>query len=82
MGDNQFGNLLQRVITVAGKKCGELSPAPNPDSPLAALAATAVEDTMAAWARAQPPIALDATWRLIRETSAAYLPHCRRFSSF
>jgi methionyl-tRNA synthetase len=66
---NQFGNLLQRVITVAGKKCGDLSPAPNPDSPLAALAATAVEETTAAWARAQPPIALDATWRLIRETN-------------
>ena len=28
-----------------------------------------MEDTTAAWARAQPPIALDATWRLIRETN-------------
>ena len=66
---NQFGNLVQRVITVTGKKCGDTSPAPSADSPLAAEAATALEETTAAWARAQPPIALDATWRLIRETN-------------
>ncbi len=66
---NQFGNLVQRVITVTGKKCGELAPAPSPDSPLAAEAVTAYRETAEAWARAQPPIALDATWRLIRETN-------------
>ena len=60
---------MQRVITVTGKKCGDTSPAPSPDSPLAAEAATALDETTAAWARAQPPIALDATWRLIRETN-------------
>lgn len=66
---NQFGNLVQRVITVAGKKCGELAPACSPDSPLADEAAKAFAATAEAWERAQPPIALDATWRLIRETN-------------
>ncbi len=66
---NQFGNLVQRVITVTGKKCGELSPAPSPESSLAAEAVTAYEDTARAWENAQPPVALDATWRLIRETN-------------
>ena len=66
---NQYGNLVQRVITVTSKKCGTLAPAPSADSPLAALADTAYRETAQAWARAQPPIALDATWRLIRETN-------------
>ena len=66
---NQFGNLVQRVITVAGKKCGDSAPASSPDSPLKAEAETAFSATSEAWARAQPPIALDATWRLIRETN-------------
>jgi methionyl-tRNA synthetase len=66
---NQFGNLVQRVLTVTTKKCGDLSPAPSPDSPLASLAEVAYRETAEAWGRAQPPIALDATWRLIRETN-------------
>ena len=66
---NQFGNLVQRVITVTGKKCGDLAPASSPDSPLAAEAAKAYAATAEAWERGQPPIALDATWRLIRETN-------------
>ena len=66
---NQFGNLVQRVITVATKKCGEKSPAPSQDSSLAGEAATAFTETANAWERAQPPVALDATWRLIRETN-------------
>ena len=66
---NQYGNLVQRVITVTAKKCGDLSPAPAADSPLAAEAATALAETTAAWERGQPPVALDATWRLIRETN-------------
>ncbi len=66
---NQFGNLVQRVITVTGKKCGEIAPACSPDSPLAEEAAKAYVATAEAWGRAQPPIALDATWRLIRETN-------------
>ncbi len=66
---NQFGNLVQRVITVTGKKCGDLAPSCDGDSPLKAEAEKAFTATTEAWARAQPPIALDATWRLIRETN-------------
>ena len=72
---NQFGNLVQRVVTVASKKCGERSPAPAPDSPLREVAERAVADTTAAWARAQPPIALDATWRLIRDANEYLAAH-------
>ena len=72
---NQFGNLVQRVITVTNKKCGELSPAPLPESALAPLAATALDETTAAWARVQPPVALEATWRLIRETNEYLAEH-------
>jgi len=67
---NNLGNLLSRVATVVGKKCDGVGPAPDPDSPLAAVAAEAYADTAAAWERVQPSVALDATWRLIRETNA------------
>ena len=36
---NNLGNLLSRVATVVGKKCGGIGPAPRADSPLAAVAA-------------------------------------------
>lgn len=68
---NNFGNLLSRVATVVGKKCDGVGPAPQPDSPLAAVAAEVVRDTDAAWAAVAPSEALDHTWRLIRETNAA-----------
>ncbi len=67
---NNLGNLLSRVATVVDKKCGGVGPAPDPDSPLAASAAEAYAETAAAWDRVQPSVALDATWRLIRETNA------------
>lgn len=67
---NNFGNLASRVATVVAKKCGGVGPAPRGDSPLAALAATAVREATEAWARVAPSEALDATWRLIRETNA------------
>jgi len=66
---NNLGNLLQRVATVVGKKCGGVGPAPRPDSPLAAVAAEVLEATAKGWADVTPSIALDATWRLIRETN-------------
>ena len=66
---NQFGNLVQRVITVTGKKCGEVAPACSADSALAPEASKAFAATAEAWGRGQAPIALDATWRLIRETN-------------
>jgi methionyl-tRNA synthetase len=67
---NNLGNLLARVATVVGKQCGGVGPAPRADSPLAAVAADSYASTAAAWAAVQPSLALDATWRLIRETNA------------
>jgi methionyl-tRNA synthetase len=67
---NNLGNLQARVATVVGKKCDGVGPAPRADSPLAEIAAQAYVDAAAAWDRVQPSQALDATWRLIRETNA------------
>jgi len=67
---NNLGNLLSRVATVVGSKCGGVGPAPQHDSPLANVAGEAYDATAAAWARFAPNDALDATWRLIRETNA------------
>ena len=67
---NNLGNLLSRVATVVDKKCGGVGPAPRADSPLRAVAAEAYTATAEAWARVQPSVALDATWRIIRETNA------------
>ena len=68
---NNLGNLASRVATVVGSKCGGIGPAPSPSSPLAAVAAGVVADAVDArgsgWRRRE---ALDATWRLIRETNA------------
>jgi methionyl-tRNA synthetase len=52
------------------KKCGGVGPAPRPDSPLAAVAAEVVASTSQAWADVAPSVALEHTWRLIRETNA------------
>ena len=67
---NNLGNLLSRVATVVGSKCGGVGPAPQPDSPLRSVVADAYEAAAAAWARVAPPEALEATWRIIRETNA------------
>jgi methionyl-tRNA synthetase len=67
---NNFGNLSSRVATVVAKKCGGVGPAPRPDSPLRAVAADVYEATAAAWQRVAPSDALEATWRLIRETNS------------
>jgi len=72
---NNLGNLLARVATVVGKKCGGVGPAPTADSPLAEAAATAVQQTIAAWSEVQPSRALDATWSLIRATNAHLEAH-------
>ncbi|MEY2966040.1 MAG: methionyl-tRNA synthetase [Actinomycetota bacterium] len=72
---NNLGNLAARVATVVGKKCGGLGTAPNPSSPLAAHAATAVEETTRHWAHVQPSRALEATWQLIRATNAHLEAH-------
>jgi methionyl-tRNA synthetase len=67
---NNLGNLAARVATVVGRKCGGVGPAPTANSPLAAIAASAYDATASAWERVAPSDALDATWRLIRETNA------------
>jgi methionyl-tRNA synthetase len=67
---NNLGNLLSRVATVVGKKCDGAGPAPRPDSPLAAVVAEAYREVAEAWAGVAPSVALDATWRIVRETNA------------
>src|SRR5438094_7028426 len=67
---NNLGNLLSRVATVVGKKCGGVGPAPQDGSPLQAVAAEVYEATAGAWERVAPHEALEATWRLIHETNA------------
>ncbi len=62
---NNLGNLVARVATVVGSKCGGVGPAPSPDSPLAALAGEVVAEVAEAWERFAPHDALGATWRLI-----------------
>ena len=68
---NNLGNLLARVATVVEKKCGGIGPAPSPSSRLAEVAASVYEQASDAWARVAPSEALEATWRLVRETNAA-----------
>jgi methionyl-tRNA synthetase len=67
---NNLGNLLARVATVVGKKCEGVGPAPRAESPLAAVVAEAYRDAATAWDQIAPSIALDATWRIVRETNA------------
>jgi methionyl-tRNA synthetase len=67
---NNLGNLMARVATVVGSKCGGTGPAPDPGSRLRDVAADVLEETAAAWNGGQPHAALEATWRLIRETNA------------
>ncbi|MDQ3979982.1 MAG: class I tRNA ligase family protein [Actinomycetota bacterium] len=67
---NNFGNLVSRVTTVVGNKCSGVGPAPRDDSPLRPVAAEVVKATADAWDRLAPSEALEATWRLIRQTNA------------
>jgi len=67
---NNLGNLLSRVSTVVAKTCGGVGPAPRADSPLAAIAAGVYADAAAGWDAVQPSVALEATWRLLREANA------------
>jgi methionyl-tRNA synthetase len=67
---NNLGNLLSRVATVVGSKCDGIGPKPPAESPLAAVADEVLADATRAWANVQPSVALEATWRLIREANA------------
>ncbi len=68
---NNLGNLLSRVATVVAKQCGGVGPAPSPDSALAEVAASVYATAAACWDRVAPSEALEATWRLVRDTNAA-----------
>jgi methionyl-tRNA synthetase len=67
---NNFGNLVSRVTTVVGSKCGGVGPSPTADSPLQSVAADVVKAAADAWDRLAPSEALEATWQLIRQTNA------------
>jgi methionyl-tRNA synthetase len=67
---NNLGNLLSRVATVVGTKCGGVGPAPGAPGRLAAVAAEVVTAWLGAWGRFAPHEALEATWRLIHEANA------------
>jgi len=67
---NNLGNLLARVATVVAKKCNGIGTAPDPESPLAAVATNSYADTAAQWDIVQPSRALDATWQLAHATNA------------
>ena len=68
---NNLGNLLARVSTVVERKCGGIGPAPDPDSALKAVAESVYEQAASGWDRIAPSEALEATWRLVRDTNAA-----------
>jgi methionyl-tRNA synthetase len=67
---NQLGNLFSRVATVVGTKCGGIGPAPQDGSALQEVAAEVYASTAAGWAKPNPSEALEATWRLVRESNA------------
>ena len=71
---NNLGNLMSRVATVVASKCGGIGPAPagagSGDGRLEQVAGRVVEAARAAWEASSPSEALEATWRLIRETNA------------
>jgi methionyl-tRNA synthetase len=67
---NNLGNLVARVATVVGSKCNGTGPAPDDNSRLAAVTVAGAADAIEAWNDSLPHLALEATWRLIRETNA------------
>ncbi|HET9090936.1 MAG TPA: class I tRNA ligase family protein [Acidimicrobiales bacterium] len=70
---NNLGNLLARVATVVGSKCGGIGPAPRPaseGSALATAAAAVTAEVVEAWGRFAPHEGLEAVWRLIRAANA------------
>ncbi len=68
---NNLGNLVARVATVVGSKCGGVGPAPDRASTLGPLSAEVVAGAAGAWERFAPHEALAETWRLIGAANAA-----------
>jgi methionyl-tRNA synthetase len=68
---NNLGNLLARVTTVVASKCEGVAPPPAAGGGrLGEVATEVIAEARAAWERYAPHEALEATWRLIRETNA------------
>lgn len=72
---NNYGNLVSRVATVVAKKCDGIGPAPAADSSLAAVVAESYGETAAAWERVAPSMALEATWKIVRDTNEYLQEH-------
>ena len=68
---NNFGNLVSRVATVVGKQCGGVGPAPRGRQPAGRGGRRGgTPRRRRPGPTSRPSVALDATWRLIRETNA------------
>ncbi|MFA5882886.1 MAG: methionine--tRNA ligase [Acidimicrobiia bacterium] len=67
---NNFGNLANRVLTMAVNYCGGVVPDTRADGPLAAAAAGAFEGCAAAFAEVDYAAAFGAVWDLIRATNS------------
>jgi len=67
---NNLGNLAARVASVVARTSDGIGPPAPDDAPLAEAAAAVYRDAAAGWAEAAPSAALEATWRLIRDTNA------------
>lgn len=74
---NDLGNLVGRALTMTGKFAGGTIPAAAADSPpadspageLLKVTATSVEEAAACFSALSPSRALEAIWRLVRETN-------------
>jgi methionyl-tRNA synthetase len=62
---NNLGNLLQRVATLVGQKCGGVGPAVRPDSPCSERFDTELGEIRGHWDNYQPHLALERTWTLV-----------------
>ncbi|MGA8296728.1 MAG: class I tRNA ligase family protein, partial [Acidimicrobiales bacterium] len=70
---NNLGNLLQRVSTVVHQKCNGIGPRPRPHGSGSRLSIVVTEAATAAaqaWDRSDPKVALEETWRLIRDANS------------
>ncbi len=70
---NNLGNLLQRVTTVVGSKCGGVGPLPSiaSETSMSRIADQTISEVRAAWERFAPHDALEATWGLVHEANFA-----------
>jgi methionyl-tRNA synthetase len=67
---NNFGNLANRVLTMAASYCEGVAPAARADGPLAAAAGRAFDGMEAAMARLDYAAGLASVWELIRAANA------------